>query len=316
MRRTWSLSQRLSKAAVSIISAFLIASLFQSPAFASRNGIEERTNTFTVGITFKFGNVEQLCSGSALTATLIATAGHCAFSPTGETGTAHLFTSPGVPLDAAIDPRIVQPKVIKVYSDPAFSAADAKNVNDIVFLQLDKPVTVKSYVKFATRDELNLLTATSSIAGYGYGQVFESGTPYSIYPRRYPMQWKVIDSSTALANTFDLTSTTSAPCKGDSGGPIVATLPTGRMVLVGVLSGANNVLGGCGSASADGLYYIRLTTGYAFLPLISAIYNPATAPSAPPAPVKKVTIKCKKGSYIKKVTAVKPVCPKGYTKVK
>lgn len=311
MKRTWSSSQRLSKAiTTSVLSIALVASSVIS-ANASRNGSVEPTNTFTVGINFKFGEVEQLCSGAALTSTLIATAGHCAFSPTGETGTAYYFTSPGTPLDAAIDPRIVQPKVIKVYSDPQFSVADTNHVNDIVFLQLDKPITVKRYLKFATRSELNLLTAPSAIAGYGYGRVFESGAGYSIYPRRYPMQWKAIDSTTVLANTFDLTSTSSAPCKGDSGGPIVATLPSGKNVLVGVLSGANNVQGGCGSPSTDGLFYIRLTTGYNFLPLIASIYNPATAPETPVV-AKKVTIKCKKGSVIKKVTAVKPVCPKGY----
>ena len=34
------------------------------------------------------------------------------------------------------------------------------------------------------------------------------------------------------------------------------------------------------------------------------------------APIKKTTISCLKGKTVKKVTAVKPVCPKGYTKKK
>ncbi len=312
MKRTWSSSQlRFKFAAVLVAAAFVVASL--SPiAHASRNGVEQPTNTFTVGMTFKFGSVEQLCSGALLTPTLVATAGHCAFSPTGEAGTDYLFTSPGTPLDAAIDPRIVQPKVIKVYTDPAFSTLDVNNVNDIAFLQLDKPVLSKTYLKFATRAELEQLVATSPIAGYGYGRVFETGAGYSIYPRKYELTWKPIDSSTVLTNTFSLTSATSAPCKGDSGGPIVASLPSGKDVLVGMLSGANNVLGGCGNASTDGLFYIRLTSGYPFLTLISAIYDPAAIVIPPTPAVKKVTIKCKKGSVIKKVTAVKPVCPKGY----
>jgi hypothetical protein len=32
------------------------------------------------------------------------------------------------------------------------------------------------------------------------------------------------------------------------------------------------------------------------------------------APVKKTTISCVKGKVVKKVTSVKPVCPKGYKK--
>ncbi len=38
------------------------------------------------------------------------------------------------------------------------------------------------------------------------------------------------------------------------------------------------------------------------------------APSAKPAVAKKVTITCVKGKTVKKVTAVKPVCPGGFKK--
>lgn len=281
-------------------------------ASASRNGVEQPTNTFTVGISFKFGSVDQLCSGAMLSPTLVATAGHCAYSTDGKPGTDYLFTSPGTALDAAIDPRIVQPKVIKIFIDPGFSTLDADNVNDIAFLQLDKPVASKTYLKFATPAELESLTDASPISGYGYGRVFETDAGYSVYPRKYDLQWKAVTSASTLSNTFNLTSPTATACKGDSGGPIVATLPTGKEVLVGMLSGANNVLGGCGNASPDGLFYIRLTLGYPFLPLISSIYDPTAVIAAP----KKVTIKCKKGAKIKKVTALKPVCPKGYKRVK
>lgn len=317
MRRTWFLSRCQRKSLTALISLLsLVATLVIAPAHASRNGVEEKSNTFAIGITFKFGDVEQLCSGAMLTPTLLVTAGHCAFSTTGEKGTDYLFTSPGTPLDAAIDPRIIQPKVIKVFTDAGFSTQDVNNVNDIAFLQLDKPVATKEYLKFATRAELEQLTATSEIAGYGYGRVYETNIGYSIYPRRYDLTWKPIDSATVLSNTFSLSSPSSSPCKGDSGGPIVASLPSGKRVLVGALSGANNVLGGCGNPSADGLFYIRLTAGYPFLPLIASVYNPAANPTPSPSPTaKKVTIKCRKGSVTKKVTAVKPICPKGYKRV-
>ena len=250
-----------------------------------------------------------------LTPTLVATAGHCAYSVTGAPGTDYLFTSPGTALDAAINPTIIQPKVIKVFTDPEFSTLDANNINDIAFLQLDKAVSSKSYLKFATRAELETLSETSTIAGYGYGRVYETNQAYSIYPRRYAMTWRTIDSSTVLANTFNLPSATATACKGDSGGPIVATLPSGREVLVGMLSGASNVLGGCGNPSPDGNFYIRLTAGYPFLSMIASVYNPLANPTPTPTPVKK-TIKCRKGTVVKKVTAIKPVCPKGYKLVK
>jgi hypothetical protein len=41
-----------------------------------------------------------------------------------------------------------------------------------------------------------------------------------------------------------------------------------------------------------------------------------TTQAAPKPQSKKVTITCAKGRAKKKITAVKPVCPKGYKKVK
>lgn len=319
MKRTWSSSRHLSKASFLLISAVVAALVTSSTsAVASRNGVEEPTNTFTVGITFKFGTVDQLCSGALINPYIVVTAGHCVLNPNGETATSYLFTSPGTALDAAIDPRISQPQVVKFILPESFSSKVPTSQNDIAFIQLDKPVLSKIYLKFATRAELEQLTSSSPVAGYGYGQIFESGASYSIYPRRYNLDWKPIDSSTVVENTFSLTSTLSAPCKGDSGGPIVATLPSGKQVLLGALSGANNVLGGCSTLNEDGLYFTRLTLGYPFLPLLAGIYDPLTVvvaptpkPSATPTAVKK-TIKCRKGSIIKKVTALKPLCPKGY----
>ena len=44
--------------------------------------------------------------------------------------------------------------------------------------------------------------------------------------------------------------------------------------------------------------------------------TPSTKPTPKPTitPQKKITITCVKGKVVKKVTAIKPVCPKGYTK--
>jgi hypothetical protein len=42
--------------------------------------------------------------------------------------------------------------------------------------------------------------------------------------------------------------------------------------------------------------------------------TPTPTPTVTTAPVKKTTITCVKGKVVKKVTSVKPVCPKGYKK--
>jgi hypothetical protein len=45
-----------------------------------------------------------------------------------------------------------------------------------------------------------------------------------------------------------------------------------------------------------------------------ATATPTATPKQTAAPKKKITITCAKGKVVKKVTAIKPVCPKGYTK--
>ena len=47
-------------------------------------------------------------------------------------------------------------------------------------------------------------------------------------------------------------------------------------------------------------------------PTATPVADPA--PSAKPVVAKKVTITCMKGKTVKKVTAVKPVCPAGFKK--
>ena len=49
-------------------------------------------------------------------------------------------------------------------------------------------------------------------------------------------------------------------------------------------------------------------------PTPTATATPTPTPTVTTAPVKKTTISCIKGKVVKKVTALKPVCPKGYKK--
>jgi len=49
-------------------------------------------------------------------------------------------------------------------------------------------------------------------------------------------------------------------------------------------------------------------------PSPSEIPTPTPSPTPTVTPIKKTTITCVKGKVVKKVTGVKPLCPKGYTK--
>lgn len=315
MKRIWLLSRlRFSVRKLLLVSgllAFLISSTYA--ATASRGGVEEIDNSFTVGFTFRFGEVSQLCSGSLLSPTLIITARHCVYSNAGQYGTDYIFSPPGTQIDAAIDPKVIPVKVKKLILDTNFQADLLSKTNDIAFIQLDKSLATKGFIKPATKVEIDSLE-TNTVSGFGYGAVFETGAKYSIYPRRYNLEWKISDSSTASSSTFSIPSKTNSACKGDSGGPIVATLTNGQKVLVGVLSGAADVVDNCGSMAPDGNYYMRITKAYPFLSLVSQIYDPNALATALPTPTKKKVITCVKGKIIKKITGTNPKCPTGYKK--
>ncbi len=313
MRRTWLYSPaRLNRKVFCLaLSIPLILGSWGSSAFASRGGVEEINNEFTVGFTFKFGNTDQLCSGALISSNLIATARHCVYSAAGEYGTDYIFSAPGAPLDAAINPNIIPTKIKKIFLNPTFKSDLESRVNDIAFLQLDKSLSPKGFLKIASATDYTKLES-ATVSGYGYGAIFETGASYSIYPRRYSIDIKKLETQTASANAISIFSPSSSACRGDSGGPIVAKLSTGDSVLLGVLSGAADIVENCGSKQDDGNFYMRMTAIDPFLKLVSDIYPPKTYPS--PTPLKKRTITCIKGKVTKRVTAINPKCPTGYKK--
>ena len=131
-----------------------------------------------------------------------------------------------------------------------------------------------------------------------------------------------------------------SPCGGDSGGSVTTTYKGEEMYLSVTPNGMNGYA--CGAA---GYYDGRGGIGYASpiqdhldilkeaedfvaaalakeaiekekvkpIPTSSASASPAPVAKPIPAP-KKSTITCVKGKLVKKVTGVKPVCPKGYKK--
>lgn len=112
-----------------------------------------------------------------------------------------------------------------------------------------------------------------------------------------------------LNHTYELTSKVASACRGDSGGPITTILRNGEEVLVGVMSGAAGVENACGTPGTDGLFRMRVILVAPYLNLVPEYSFPGVAP-------KTKTITCikvvKKKTYTKKVTGVKPTCPKGY----
>ncbi|MGI9198145.1 MAG: trypsin-like serine protease [Candidatus Nanopelagicaceae bacterium] len=269
-----------------------------SPAHASRGGTEKRDTPFAIGYTFTVGGIDQVCSGSLVTSTLVVTAAHCVTDTAGNKSTNYVFAGPGVALDAPINPA-TQPKVLKVYTAPGFVLTEENDRDDIAFIQLDKPLATKGFIRIATAAEVATIMNNAELKGYGYGDIYETNEPYSRFARWYPVNW----NSTVASNTVQISSTTASACSGDSGGPITMTLPSGEEVLVAVMSGASQVVNNCGTAT-NGSFIMRVTTVNPYVNLIQSLL-------VKPKP-KTYKITCVKGKTKKFVTGTNPKCPSGY----
>lgn len=300
-------SRLLKTASVLAVSISLLG-LGVVPSQASRNGVEQKNNTFAVGITFDFAGVSQVCSGALIAPKIIATAGHCVFDESGRKVSHYYFTAPGVALDAAIDPSVAQPQIANVYTAPGYVVDAANQKDDVAFIELTLPLAKTGFIRPATAMEVAALAPDQAITGYGFGHVYETKAPYSIYARQYAINWT--KPTTTPPSTVQLYSTTASACSGDSGGPITTKTATGEEILIGVLSGAASVVDHCGTAGSDGKYTMQMTVVDTYKSLVPAAL--LVAPAAPTPVAKTYKATCVKGKVTKYVTGANPKCPSGY----
>ena len=268
----------------SLVFALVLVFLLQAPAAsASLGGTEIKKNSFTVGFTFTLDGIANVCSGVLIAPKIIATAKHCVLSESEIPGEDYIFTNPGTEIDG-----------------PGTKAKIAKTVitdEDLAFIVLTKALTTDNFLKIASDKITSNLPQGANVNGYGYGAVFETAAPYSSFVRKYPLEWQL----TKVKNTYELTSASASACVGDSGGPIVAQISKTEQVIVGLMTGAANVEGVCGTKGPDGLFRMRVVLIRPFLKLIPEYSYP-----------KKLTITCIRGNSKKLVTGYDPKCPTGY----
>ncbi len=299
-RRTWFSSQHHSSALLLALS-LVLTSIWLNPSFASKGGVEDRSNSFAVAITYKDNDLPQLCSGAMISPTVIATAAHCVESHHGGALTDYTFSNPG----ANIEDSVIPNSIIRTI----------KTDVDLAFVQINIPLTGGISIPIADSMVVSEIKEKAPLFGYGYGAVFEDIALYSKYVRKYPIEWVRNAPISGTSHTYEVTSANSSACRGDSGGP-VTTLVGGKEVLIGVMGSAAQVEANCGTPGIDGLFRMKVALIHAYQSLIpmpaansSALPSPTSASKAP---IAKKKIVCVKGKKRKVVRAIKPKCPTGY----
>lgn len=289
---------------IALVAALSLSILVNNPVLASKGGVEQVGNQFVVGFTFLDNGTPSLCNGALVAPTVIATARHCVVNEQGIFATNYVFSAPGARLDAPIDGTKVPTGINRLVIPQQSPVTGIDSRLDLAFIITNRPFTSGKPILFATPQQIAELSEVSSIAGYGYGAVYETGEKYSSLPRKFDLSWRGISLTEGTTSMYELLSEETAACKGDSGGPITAKLSDGREVLVGVISGAAETVEGCGTKLSDNYYRSRITLTHPYVAQI-----PPSALSSSP---KSKKIVCVKGTKKRVVTGVNPKCPKGF----
>ena len=233
-------------------------------------------------------------------------------------------------------------KVIKTFVGD-YKKSSMGGQNDFIVLVLDRDLASISAAKLMTaEDEAELVNARAEVVFHGYGEYRDRCDPGQKNPcaedRNNPNKspselprimrsnlapksdfpWLQGQQLTDVAKETLLTNLSS--CPGDSGSGMTTTYK-GEVFYVGQAfsSGMNFYACGASNAPANEKHPREIAVFspiYKHLDLIKQAKDFLAKQEADAKGVvlKKTTITCVKGKLVKKVTAIKPACPKGYKK--
>ena len=235
------------------ISALVIAAVALGAAPVTANAVLGGTPAQGDPTVVQIRSQRGLCSAAFWQPQILITAAHCV-TQTGNTAlidpASIRLHPPGADTRTGTHPA----KVREIYLPAEFVNADQRvSPNDISFLILDQPLGTPAISRLASETDLQRwLQEGRSLTHVGYGEV--SPRVLTPIPNRIDQRLEAQRGS----SFFTRSTTTSGPCQGDSGSPVVIT-EGAETILVGVLSGGS---GGCLGASINPITVSVLASAY------------------------------------------------------
>ena len=234
-------------------------------------------------------------------------------------------------------------KVIKTFVGDYKKSSTGWKLNDFIVLVLDRDLATIAPAKLMTAEiEAELVKARAELLWHGYGEYRDRCDPGQKNPcpedrnnpNKSPSELPRVNKSNLapksdfpwlqgqglveLANETLLTNLSG--CPGDSGGGLITTYQ-GEVIYVGqgISTGMNFYACGATNAPANEKHPREMgfiSPVFKHLDLIKQAedFLAKQESDAKGVILKKTTITCVKGKLVKKVTAIKPACPKGYKK--
>ena len=232
-------------------------------------------------------------------------------------------------------------KVIKTFVGDYKKSSTGWKLNDFIVLVLDRDLATIAPAKLMTAEiEAELVKARAELLWHGYGEYRDRCDPGQKNPcpedrnnpNKSPSELPRVNKSNLapksdfpwlqgqglveLANETLLTNLSG--CPGDSGGGLITTYQ-GEVIYVGqgISTGMNFYACGATNAPANEKHPREMgfiSPVFKHLDLIKQAedFLAKQESDAKGVILKKTTITCVKGKLVKKVTAIKPACPKGY----